>query len=156
MRLVEFTQTRVVRRRSGLLYDRPISVLMKDAAAELTPPYTVPEIIAWFGEYYPKVKASSVRAHVTALTANDPNRHHYHHVGGLPAVFTRMPDKTLVPFETEGDLDDEDAGEALVGDDRAGEEAEAAGGAEFVLEAHLEEFLVANWEAINWGRPLRI
>ena len=28
--------------------------------------------------------------------------------------------------------------------------------AEFVLEAHLEEFLVGNWKSIRWGRPLEI
>ena len=27
---------------------------------------------------------------------------------------------------------------------------------EFVLEAHLEEFLVSNWKSIDWGRPLEV
>jgi hypothetical protein len=29
-------------------------------------------------------------------------------------------------------------------------------GAEFVLEKHLEEFLLGNWTAVNWGRPLAL
>ncbi len=50
---------------------------MKDAAGDRSPPYSVGEIVAWFAEHYPKVNPSSVRAHVTGLTANDRNRHHY-------------------------------------------------------------------------------
>jgi len=50
-----------------MIYDRPIRVLMSDAAAELSAPYTVREIVAWFADRYPKIKASSVRAHVTAV-----------------------------------------------------------------------------------------
>ncbi len=60
-----------------MIYDRPIWALMQDAAADLSPPYTVGEIIAWFAQNYPKVKASSVRAHIKGLTANDPSRQHY-------------------------------------------------------------------------------
>jgi len=36
-----------------MIYDRPIWALMKDAAAELSPPYTVGEIVAWFAQHYP-------------------------------------------------------------------------------------------------------
>jgi hypothetical protein len=138
-----------------VIYDRPISALMKDAAAELSPPYTVDEIVAWFAEHYPKVKASSVRAHVKGLTANDPSRHHYH-VGGMPALFTRQPDKTLIRFDPSAELDADDD-EALNGElEGEGGEPALAQTAEFVLEAHLEDFLAGNWRSINWGRPLEI
>ena len=80
---------------------------MQDAAAELSPPYTVGEIIAWFAQYYPKIKASSVRAHIKGLTANDPSRHHYQ-VGGRPALFMRQPDKTLMPYDVMADTDTDD------------------------------------------------
>jgi hypothetical protein len=39
-----------------MIYDRPIWALMQDAAAELSPPFTVGEIIGWFAQYYPKVR----------------------------------------------------------------------------------------------------
>jgi hypothetical protein len=93
-----------------MIYDRPISVLMQDAAAELSPPYTVGEIIAWFAQYYPKIKASSVRAHIKGLTANDPSRHHYQ-VGGRPALFMRQTDKTLIPYDVMADTDTDDDAE---------------------------------------------
>ena len=71
---------------------------MQDATAELTPPYTVGEINAWFAQHYPKIKASSVRAHIKGLTANDPSRHHYQ-VSGRTALFVWRPDKTLLPYD---------------------------------------------------------
>ena len=137
-----------------MIYDRPISVLMQDAAAELSPPYTVGEIIAWFAQHYPKIKASSVRAHIKGLTANDPSRHHYQ-VGGRPALFMRQPDKTLMPYDVMADTDTDDDAEL---DDEPGltQEVTLEQSSEFVLEAHLEEFLVGNWKSIDWGRPLEI
>lgn len=140
-----------------MIYDRPISALMKDAAADLSPPYTVSEIVAWFAEHYPKVRASSVRAHVKGLTANDPSRHHYNVLAGMPALFTRQPDKTLIPFDPSAapDTDDDEALDGELNGD-GGEGATLAQTAEFVLEAHLEDFLAGNWKSINWGRPLEI
>jgi hypothetical protein len=142
-----------------MIYDRPIRVLMADAVAELPAPYTAGEIVAWFGARYPKIKASSVRVHIKGLTANDPSRHHYPGVAGMTALFVRCPDRTLLPFDAaaiqdaaaDEDLDDLDEDAARAEDELAGEQA-----AEFVLEAHLEEFLAGNWASIGWGRPLEI
>ena len=137
-----------------MIYDRQIWALMQDAAAELLPPYTVGEIIAWFAERYPRIKASSVRAHIKGLTANDPSRHHYQVSGGT-ALFVRLPDKTLIPYDaaaaTDTDDDEELDDEPALIDELALEQS-----SEFVLEAHLEEFLVGNWKSIDWGRPLEI
>jgi hypothetical protein len=137
-----------------MIYDRPIWALMKDAAAELSPPYTVGGIVAWFAEHYPKIKASSVRAHVKGMTVNDPSRHHYR-VSGLTALFVRQPDRTLLPYNPEAGADTDDD-EEIDEEISAGEEGELEQSAEFVLEAHLEEFLVGNWKSIRWGRPLEI
>ncbi len=64
------------------------------------------------------------------------------------------PDKTLMPYDvaaadTDDDIELDD--EAELADELAIEQS-----AEFVLEAHLEEFLVGNWNSIDWGRPLEI
>src|SRR6202161_1675403 len=101
-----------------MIYDKPIWALMKDAEAKLSPTYTVGEIVAWFAQHYPKIKASSVRAHIKGLTANDPSRHHYPAVAGMTALFVRRPDRTLLPFDAAGatgtdadeDLEDLDEG----------------------------------------------
>jgi hypothetical protein len=137
-----------------MIYDRPIWALMKDAATELSPPYTVGEIVTWFAQHYPKIKASSVRAHIKGMTVNDPSRHHYQ-VSGMTALFVRQPDKSLIPYDPGigADTDDEEEIDEETGAD---EEVTLEQSAEFVLEAHLEEFLVGNWKSIRWGRPLEI
>ena len=137
-----------------MIYDRPIWALMQDAAADLSPPYTVGEIIAWFAQHYPKIKATSVRAHIKGLTVNDPSRHHYQ-VSGRAALFVRQPNKTLMPYDVTADSDTDDDEEL---DDEPGLVGEVTleQSSEFVLEAHLEEFLVGNWKSIDWGRPLEI
>ncbi len=137
-----------------MIYDRPIWALMKDAAAELSPPYTVGELVAWFAQHYAKIKASSVRAHIKGMTANDPSCHHYQ-VSGMTALFVRQPDKTLIPYDPAADTDadnDEEIDESPGPDEYVTSEQSA----EFVLEAHLEEFLVGNWKSIRWGRPLEV
>lgn len=135
-----------------MIYDRPIRELMKDAA-ELAPPYTAAEIVEWFGQHYPRVNPNSVRAHIIGLTANHPSRHHYH-LGGMTALFVRQPDKTLLPFDPTDatGVDDGEIADGADGDDETLPEQSA----EFVLEAHLEDFLAANWAAIGWGRQLEI
>ena len=90
-----------------MIYDRPIWALMQDAAADLSPPYTVGELIAWFAQHYPKIKATSVRAHIKGLTVNDPSRHHYQ-VSGRAALFVRQLDKTLMPYDVTADSDTDD------------------------------------------------
>jgi hypothetical protein len=138
-----------------VIYDRPIWVLMQEAAAELSPPYAVGEIVTWFAERYPRIKASSVRAHVRGLTANDPSRHHYPTIAGMTALFVRQPDRSLLPFDAAGADADEAVGR--LGDEPVpDEDSDARLSPEFVLEAHLEEFLAGNWASINWGRPLEI
>lgn len=137
-----------------MIYDKPIWALMKDAATELSPPYTTGEIVAWFAQHYPKIKASSVRAHIKGMTANDPSRHHYR-VSGMTALFVRQHDKTLIPYDP-GVGDDTDYDEEIDEEAGAAEEVTLEQSAEFVLEAHLEEFLVGNWKSIPWGRPLEI
>jgi len=138
-----------------MLYDRPVRELMRDAASELPMPTTRAAIIDWFGQRYPLVKKSTVTAHITGLTANDRNRHHIP-VSRYPAIFTRMADGRLAVYDPDTDLEDELVPE----DDVAADEEDVAeissATMEFALEAHLEEFLVGNWSAVNWGRPLRL
>jgi hypothetical protein len=50
---------------------------MVEAAAQLDYPTSRGEVVQWFAEHYPQVKASTIRAHIVGLTANDRSRHHY-------------------------------------------------------------------------------
>jgi hypothetical protein len=129
---------------------------MRDAAADLTPPYAVSDFVTWFAEHYPKVSPKSVRAHIIGLTANDPSRHHYSTLNGMTALFVKQSDGTLLPFDPDAAVtnDDDDAElseDVVLADSAATEES-----AEFALESHLEEFLLGNWQSVNWSRPLQL
>jgi hypothetical protein len=133
-----------------VLYDRPVAELMKDAAVELSYPARPGELVAWFAEHYPDVKSTTVRAHVKGLTANDSSRHHYAGLARREPLFTRSRDGSLLPFDASAIATAED--DALdvevveIGEERL----------EFVLEAYLEEFLLTNFERIDWRRPLQL
>lgn len=134
-----------------MLYDRPVRDLMRDAAGDLPLPTSPAALVDWFSRKYPLVKKTTVTAHVKGLTSNDPNRHHYS-VSRYEPVFTWTRDGRLALYDPDTDLGDQD--------DQADED-EADGQvspdeAEFVLEAHLEEFLLGNWNAVNWGRSLKL
>lgn len=139
-----------------MLYDRPIWALIHDAAADLTPPYKVSDFVTWFGEHYPQVNPKSVRAHIIGLTANDPSRHHYPNLNGMTALFVKQPDRTLLPFDAEAAASSDESDADLSEDEVLAVSAAAEQSAEFALEAHLEEFLLGNWQSINWGRPLQL
>ncbi len=128
------------------IYEHTAAELMVEMAAQLEYPTGRADVIAWFAEHYPEIKASTVRAHITGMTANDRNRHHYAWLTRQAPVFTRNPDGSLSAFEPSEDPDDE------VSD---GDVVEAPP-LEFALEAFLEQFLLTNWEGIDWGRPLEI
>jgi Endonuclease NucS len=122
---------------------------MKEAAAEISYPARAGDLIAWFAERYPNVKSTTVRAHVKGLTENDSSRHHYATLARREPLFTRSRDGALMPFDTSA------AGDAE--DDEVELDAEVEDGElEFALEAYLEEFLLTNFDRIDWGRPLEL
>jgi hypothetical protein len=130
------------------LYEHSVAELMADAAAQVEYPASRSDLVAWFAEHYPQVKASTVRAHITGLTANDRNRHHYAWLARREPLFTRDPDGSLSRFE--GPMLDQ------IDETGAGAEETAPPPLEFALEAFLEQFLLTNWEGIDWGRPLEL
>ena len=67
-------------------YDRTVAELMVDAANGLSYPASRADVVAWFAEHYPEVKASTIRAHIVGLTANDRSRHHYAWLAKRPGL----------------------------------------------------------------------
>lgn len=67
----------------------------------------------------------------------------------------RQNDKTLIPYDPAADTDADDD-EEISEDPGADADVTLEQSAEFVLEAHLEEFLTSNWKSIRWGRSLEI
>jgi hypothetical protein len=142
------------------LYERgPVADLMIEAAAQAEYPATPGDFVAWFAEHYPRVKATTVKLHVKGLTANDRSRHHFHSLVKREPLFTRNSDGSLSPFEDPA-VDEIEMDPAVdeIEMDEAELDAEDADAPrlEFALEAFLEEFLLSNWEGIDWGRPLEL
>lgn len=129
------------------LYEKSVAELMVEAAAALSYPASRADVVAWFAEHYPDVKASTVRAHIVGLTANDRSRHHYAWLAKRDALFQRNENGTLTAC---------DVGEGLDRDDDSAGVDDGMPPLEFALEAFLEEFLLTNWEGIDWGRPLEL
>ncbi len=88
------------------IYDRSTRELLRDAAQELTPPFSAEDIADWFQARYPKLKRSNVAAHIRFLTANDSNRQHHPYLGGQPPVLFRTAEG-FVPYDpaTHGEWD---------------------------------------------------
>jgi len=141
-----------------MLYDRPVSELMADATAELTPPFRPADVVEWFRQRYPLVKGATVRAHVKGLTANDRNRHHYSWLASREPLFFRHLDGALEPFDPDRHLADDDgaagADEELVEGIDSGAKPFPSEAPQFFLEMHLEQFLLENWSSVDWGRRL--
>jgi hypothetical protein len=136
-----------------MLYDRPVSDLMVEFAAEVNDPFKPSDVVSWFASRYPAVKATTVRAHVIGLTENDNSRKHYRWLASKRALFFKRANGTLVradPEHTAGSA--EETGDPVLDETELLEPVEQQ--MEFALEAYLEEFLLTNWARIDWGRNL--
>ncbi len=151
-----------------MLYDKPVRLLLADALAELPEPVRVPQIIAWFASRYPRVKENTVRMHVVAFTANDPSRRHHPAYRNHPPLLFRRHDGAFERYDDTRHGRWSSYGERAEGQQVAAEGRELdshqlgvetasdVANAEFALEMYLEEFLLSNWDRIDWGRRLRL
>ena len=96
-------------------------------------PATRSDVVAWFAERYPLVRASTVRVNVVGLTRKRqhpaPLRHRS--LKRTP-LFIREPDGTLLRYDPEG-------GAEFEADDAEPQESASL---EFALETYLEAFLL--------------
>lgn len=141
-------------------YERPTWRLMKDASGELPQTFSTAEMIAWFAQRYSLLKENTVRLHLRGMSVN------------VAAAFVeRWPDTNCIFYKlspTEWTHYDPavhgifDHGR-LVGDDDPDDEGDPDAelsptpdslATEFALESHLEEFMAANWDRLEFGVPL--
>lgn len=144
------------------IYEKPIWGLIKDALSDLPEIFTSDDVLNWFHGKYPRIRDSSIRAHLIGTSVNNPTRRYYtgtlNH-GLLYKVdrnhYTRYDPERHGAFDKYGkqlglsESTDEQA------DEVATEESQEAA-SEFALEQHLEEFMERNWGKINFGAPLDI
>lgn len=150
------------------IYDKPIWALIKDALAELPDTFTTDDVVKWFRTNYPKIKDSSIRAHLIGVSVNNPTRRYYR--GTLRHGFLYKVDRYhYIRYDPErhGQFDINGRQEGLSsseGEDYLAEEElvdsvveeVAPKQAEFALEQHLEDFMERNWSRIDFGAPLEI
>lgn len=141
-------------------YERPVRELLQIALGDMSDPFTSADMVLWFQSRYDKVSPNTVRSHLGFASVNVPtgtaDRHWRDEDRTIYRLsrgqFTRYRPEIHGLFENGFPLGlAEETEDNDLGDDPADDE-----GAAFALELHLEEFMEANWESIDFGRPLRI
>lgn len=103
---------------SRMLYDRPVSELMSEAAAEVAGRFKAADLVDWFALRYPTVKPGTVRAHIIGSTANNPSRKHMPILSKREPPFFKTSRGWLEIFDPDVHLQDpSDDGDELVGEE---------------------------------------
>ncbi|MEZ5695354.1 MAG: endonuclease NucS [Sphingomonadaceae bacterium] len=155
---------------AGQIYEQTTTELMAEWAQQNLVRgqiFTKNDVISYFATHYPKIKASSIRAHMTAMAVNDPNRKHHPSVkpnAGFDVFFRagRGQYRLWVPEEDgparyKPDIEAEEAESGPLvdhDDDAGGEEGVAISSGEFAQERDLQAYLAKNLHAIEPGLSL--
>lgn len=143
------------------IYEKSTADLLREYAAQHPNKegFHLPEILEWFQTQYPKIKRSTVEAHVQRFTTNYPSRIHRNVKHPADDVFFREPSGRLVRFDAavhpapitkDGPRQVVDSGEQ-----GEGTAAEAVAQA-FAAEAHLRDFLKSNLDRLEPGLRLYV
>jgi len=146
---------------AGHGYDKTIKIMMNDFVRELRlttgQEVSGSQILKWFRQNYPKVKESSVRAHLIIMSTNAKSRiHHNVRPGSGHDLFCQIDSKTFRLYEAGKDpspIYKENDTENIVFDDDVSDE-ESSESAEFGFEKDLQNFLVKNLDLIEPGLKL--
>ena len=149
------------------IYDKPTRVLLKDMLKDmgLKPGqvFTTSRTIEWFNHKYPKLQATSIRAHLVQASTNDRSRLHHPATNTSDDLLYKVdsgqfrlyePGKDPAPIHefVQGDVarEEEIATESSV---EEGDEAQP-GSSEFLLERDLQRYLAQNLDCIEPGLRL--
>jgi len=150
------------------IYEKPTRALLKDMLADwgLKPGqvFTGARAVDWFAQHYPKLKASSIKAHLVQASTNDKNRLHHPATNesddllfkvdtGQFRLYEEGKDPAPIHELVQGDIAKQE--EASAADAEEGEADEAApGSSEFLLEKDLQSYLAENLECVEPGLKL--
>jgi endonuclease len=151
------------------IYDKPTRALLKDMLKDwgLQPGqvFTTSRTVDWFHQNYPKLKESSIRAHLVQASTNDRSRLHHPATNQTDDLLFKIapgqfrlyePGKDPAPIHemVQGDVAREEALEAAGDDDdETGDEA-GPGSSEFLIERDLQQYLAENLACIEPGLRL--
>lgn len=152
------------------IYEKPTRALLKDMLSELGlkpgQVFTTSRAIQWFAEHFPKLKASSIRAHLVQASTNDRSRLHHPATNETDDLLVKVasgqfrlyePGKDPAPIHEliDGDVAREEALAEEVDSVEADEGGEPLpGSSQFLLEKDLQNYLARNLEVIEPGLRL--
>jgi hypothetical protein len=154
------------------IYEKPTRVLLKamlnDLGLKPGQVFTTNRAIQWFAEHYPKLKASSIRAHLVQASTNDRSRLHHPATNETDDLLFKVdsgqyrlyePGKDPAPIHEliEGDVAREEALAEATEEEEQDNIGEALpGSSQFLLEKDLQNYLARNLEVIEPGLRLYV
>ena len=147
------------------IYEKSTRALIKDMIVGLGlqpgQVFTVNRALEWFEANYPKLKASSIRAHLVQSSTNDANRLHHRLTNSGDDLFFKVAPGQYRLYVAGSDPApireyEPDAEDAVLPDDveEAPSDNTPVSATEFMLERDLQLYLVANLGCIEPGLKL--
>jgi len=149
------------------IYEKSTRVLLRDMLADmgLQPGqvFTTSRVIAWFQQHYPKLQASSIRAHLVQASTNDRSRLHHPSTNTSDDLLFKVdsgqfrlyePGKDPAPIHEfiEGDVAREQ--EIIAAEEDDDDIGALPGSTEFLLERDLQRYLAENLGCVEPGLRL--
>lgn len=144
---------------AGHGYDKTIKMMMNDFCLEFQlksdAEVTSDQILSWFRQKYPRVKESTIRAHLIAMSTNAKSRiHHNVKVGSGHDLFYQIDSKTYRLYDKDKDPFPIYKQDVYISDTPDELEEESAESSQFGFEKDLQNFLVKNLHLIESGLRL--
>lgn len=149
------------------IYDKTTRALLKDMVKDLGlqpgQVFTTSRAIEWFGQHYPKLQPSSIRAHLVQAATNDPSRLHHPSTNESDDVLFKVASGQFRLYEQASDpapIRELVKGDVAIEEELADvvEESDSTdaqpGSSEFLLERDLQRYLAENLECIEPGLKL--
>lgn len=138
-------------------YDGSAWQLMQEAVEQLPETFPATAIYAWFEEKHPRTKRLAVQLQLRGMCVNTPPDSHNGKWPPERLTLYKIDSKQYARYRPQVHGRFQNGEQVGPGQAETGSEAgEAAQQPQFALETHLEEFMEANWESIDFGAPLQI
>ena len=140
------------------IYEKPIRLLLKDMVKEMAlkkeDRISRGQVISWFREKYPKIKQSSIAAHLIKMSTNANSRHHYNAKPGEDDLFYQIDGSSFRLFDRERDPSPLQNKSDVANEMEPEELDQNEDKTEFAYEKDLQNFLSRNLNLIEPGLQL--
>ncbi len=131
------------------IYEKPVRELFKDMVKEIDPQEgeIIPRevIYRWFDENYPKIKISTISAHLLKMSVNAPSRIHYNvRADGDDDLFFHIDSQRFRLYDPAKDPPPIYVSVLPYGPEEDEEDSSSLEGREFAYESDLQNFLAKN------------